>query len=163
MASPYEALLLAQTNFLLNPPQFSIYQGVAQTFTTAAFTAVTFDSSLVDTYGGHSNSTNNSRYTAQVAGTYLISGGSGWAATSTTGGRGGAFYKNGLVQIGNNTVVNANTTASSLSVAPMAAVLVQLNVGDYVELWAYQASGGNLASPAGGQFCSYMYGWWMHS
>jgi hypothetical protein len=160
VASTLEALLLAMSNFQLNRPQFSIYQGVSQTFTTATFAAVTFDSSLVDTYNGHSNSTNNSRYTAQVAGSYLIAGGTGWASNAT-GGRGGSFYKNGATPIGASTVVGA--VSGVLTIAPLTAALVQLNVGDYVELWGYQSSGGNLATVGGGgQFCSYMYGWLMH-
>ncbi len=162
MASTLEALLLAMSNFQLNRPQFFIYQGTGQTFTTSVLAAVTFDSSTVDTYNGHSTSVNNSRYTAQVAGTYLISGATGWAANST-GGRGGSFFKNGSnLSNGGSAIVNANTTGSSLTVAPMPAVLVQLAVGDYVELWGFQGSGGNLATTGGGQYCSYMTGWLMH-
>lgn len=161
MASTFEALLLSQVNLLLNPPQFSIYQNNAQTFTTSVFAAVTFDSSLVDSYSGHSTSVNTSRYTAQVAGTYLIAGATGWVS-SATGGRGGSFYKNGGVPTGATSIVGASG-GGSVTVAPLTATLVQLAVGDYVELWGFQSSGGNLATNGGGQFCSYMYGWWVHA
>lgn len=163
MASTFEALLLAQTNFELNRPQFSIFQGTGQSIGNSSFTAINFDSSSVDTYNGHSNSTNNSRYTAQVAGTYLISGGTGWAANAT-GGRGGSIYKNGSSPTGATVIVGTNTTAGGVTVVSMPAVLVQLNVGDYVELQAFQSiSSGSLSTNGGGQFCSYMYGWWMHA
>jgi hypothetical protein len=162
VASTLEALLLAMSNFQLNRPQFSIYQGTGQTFTTGVFAAVTFDSSTVDSYNGHSNSVNNSRYTAQVAGTYLISGGIGWVANGT-GGRGGSIYKNGSSPTGASSIVQATTApAGTITVVAFPAVLVQLNVGDYVEMWGFQASGGNLATTGGGQFCSYTTGWLMH-
>lgn len=161
MASPLEALLLAQMSFQQNPPEFAIYQATLQSVPNNAFTAITFDGSTRDTYNGHSTVTNNTRYTAQVAGTYEISGGTGWAANAT-GSRGGSIYKNGAPLTGQTSLVQAVTTAAGTTVAPIPSCFVDLNVGDYVELWAYQISGGALNTVSGGQFCCYLNGWLKH-
>ena len=149
-------------NFLLGRPQIAIYQATVQSVASNAFTAITFDGSTSDTYGGHSNTTNNSRYTAQQPGTYAFSGATGWAANAT-GSRGGSLYKNGSPLTGQTGLVQAATSAAASTVAPLPLCFVDLNTGDYVELYGYQVSGGALNTIGGGQFCSYLNGWWMHS
>lgn len=161
MASTLEALLLAQVNFLLNPPQVAIYQASVQSVPNNSFTAITFDGSTADTYNGHSTVTNNTRYTAQVAGTYEFSGAIGWAANAT-GSRGGSLYKNGANLVGQTGLVQAATGTGNTTVSPLPACSVDLNVGDYVELWAYQASTAPLNTVAGGQFCAFLNGWFRH-
>lgn len=164
MASTIEVLTLAQANFLQNPPLFFIFQNSAQTFTTSVFAATTFDGSVQDTYAGHSTVTNNSRYTPQVAGTYMIGGATGWASNAT-GGRGGGIYKNGspLTTLGGgNAIVGNAGGGGTVTISPIPPIPVQLTLTDYVEIWGFQNSGGNLATNAGGQFCSYMYGWLEH-
>lgn len=144
-------------NFLANKPMAVLYQGTAQSFTTGSAAAVTFDSTTTDTYGGHSNSTNNTRYTAQVAGWYWVYGTVSWSNTSG-GNRNTTINKNGsqVAQFG-----SAVPSASS-TVFPQvdAAALVQMNVGDYVEVVGYQDSGSTVSTHAQG---SSMVVMWDHA
>ena len=55
-------------NFLLATPRAVMRKTANQSIPNATLTAVTWDLEDVDTDGGHSNVTNNSRYTAQTAG-----------------------------------------------------------------------------------------------
>jgi hypothetical protein len=134
-------------NFLANKPLAVIYQGTAQSFTSSSGAAVTFDQTTADTYSGHSNSTNNTRYTAVVAGWYWIVGTVTWANVSG-GNRNVSINKNGtgVPQFG-----TADPSASALVFpAGQVTALVQLNVGDYVEVIAYQDSGGAVSTHANG-------------
>lgn len=130
--------------FGLNPPHAELRQTVAQTLTTGVTAAVTFDVEDVDepaAAGGHSTSSNTSRYTAQYAGWYLVGGGVGFAANAT-GQRAAVWAVNGALLNGSQVMEQA-TSASNNKVGARTK-LVYLNVGDYVELHAQQTSGGNL-------------------
>lgn len=134
-------------NFVANPPLALLFQSTAQTINNTTNTAITFDSTVSDTYGGHSNTTNNSRYVAQVAGWYRIIGTITWAANNT-GDRTISIAKNGSV-IG---YFGQGVPAAGLGVNPQVNVngLVQLNAGDYVEIDTYQDSGAGVATKANG-------------
>lgn len=146
-AAAYFNALRDAINFLANKPMAVLTQTTAQTINNGVAAQITFDSTVTDTYGGHSNSTNNTRYTAQVAGWYLVIGSSVWNNISG-GDRTMTINKNGSVVpyygIGNPAAtvnVNPGETASGL---------VQLNAGDYVEIGVYQDSGGAIALKGGG-------------
>lgn len=147
--------------FVLNAPLATLYQGAAQSIPGNAFTAITFDSTTLDSYGGHSNVTNNSRYTAQVAGWYSVSGAAGWV-NNTTGARGLEVMVNGA-SINGGSAIAAPSPGLSVTVTAVGAVEVFLAAGSYVELWAYQNSGGALNTNGGGAFCSYMTVEWKHT
>lgn len=148
--------------FLLNRPLLEVYQNAAQTVGTSAFTACSLDSTTVDSYGMHSNTTNNSRAVAQVAGWYTFAAASGWPAGSH--GRGGSLFKNGAATLNGGTSLVQTPDVGGICVAPLAPFPVFLNVGDYIEWDVFQASGGNLATNnGGGQFCSYLTAIWDHT
>lgn len=141
MASTFEALILAQNAFLLNPPIAVLTQNVIQTLTTSVWTDLTMDTSTTDTYGGHSTVTNSQRYTSQVAGWYEASGVSA-VAINATGGRGVRLAVNGSpVQSSVGFVTGYSANASGV---PTPTCLVYLAVGSYVTCQAWQSSGGNL-------------------
>ncbi len=148
-------------NFLLKPPIASLYQGTGQVVGNNAFTALNMDNTINDSYGGHSNSTNPSRYTAQVAGWYTVSGAAGWT-TNTTGARGAAIYVNGST-INGGSGVAAPSPGSSVTVTAIGAIEVFLNAGDYVEIDGYQNSGVNLTTQTGGSLTSYFTIDWRHA
>jgi hypothetical protein len=138
--------------FLQRPPIAELRQAAAQTVTNTTWTAITFDTEDVDTdidgtggTGGHSTSSNTSRYTARYAGWYDVGGGVGWSVNAT-GARGTYWSVNGIAQNGSHTleaavgVINAGYAARSIQ--------VYLAVGDYLELFAWQSSGGNLNTSA---------------
>jgi hypothetical protein len=149
-------------NFLINIPICTQFQSVTQTLTTSGTNyAVTCDSTAVDTYGGHSNSTNSSRYTAQVAGWYLCAG-----AVCFNGGGGGTYRK---CQIYKNAVVVAYAAAQVALVSgafattvPVAPTIVFLAVGDYVEIYATCDSAGLTITPNTANE-SYLTAVWVHS
>lgn len=137
----YLNMLRDAINFLTRPPQARLHQAAAQSIANNAFSPIAFDSTDTDTYSGHSNTTNNTRYTAQAAGTYLLMGGVS-TATSAAGFRQLAFR------------VNAGTSIHKLQGAPSpsfetalnTAASVPLNVGDYIEFGIWQNSGGPLST-----------------
>lgn len=113
----------------------------SQSINTATATTLSFEEEIYDTSGFHNNSTNNSRITipAGLGGTYLFN--CQWAfANNATGQRVGYIVKNGSgfenlkVEAGNASFLS--NTGFSLA--------LRLNAGDYVELQAYQDSGGSL-------------------
>ena len=101
-------------------------------------TAITLDSETFDTDGLHSNVTNPERFTAVVAGKYLLVGHIQYAA-NTTGVRLCRIRKNGGA-IGE---VVANAMASGDHDIEVV-LLVILAVSDYIELLGYQNNGGSL-------------------
>jgi hypothetical protein len=145
-------------NFMLGKPIAQLQQTVAQSIPTAAFTAITFTSEVIDRDNGHNNVTNTSRYTAQTAGWYFVSGGIKWNA-SATGQRISAWYING-VQLDQN---RFNNNGASIQVSADAqSRLVNLNVNDYIELRGYQDSGAALlTATTGGLELSYMSVVWV--
>lgn len=150
----------ASNTFLTSVPIAVAYQTVSQNVPNGTWTMISCDSTLVDTDGQHSNSINNSRFTCQVAGWYSVSGAIGFN-TSSTGARGASIYKNGSAL----TTASGGLTAASnvVHIAPISEVLVQLNVGDYIELAAWQGSGGVLGTAIGTQYDSFLYARWDHS
>lgn len=149
-------------NYLINPPLAVLYQGVVQSIPNSAFTPVTFDTTLTDTYGAHSNVTNNSRYTAQVAGWYDLDAGFSLSASNTTGARDGQWAKNGSAITTPGAGIVIGGSASNTATLPMPGLQVFLSVGDYVELWVFQNSGGAINSNIA-TFTSYMSIRWAHA
>jgi hypothetical protein len=140
----YENSLRDGLNFLLNPPAATLVQVTATTtLATGAWTAIGFDSSTFDGYGGHSNSTNNSRYTIQAAGKYLVGGAVAYAANSS-GNRAAKVMKNGAVIQGPYTL--GPTSPSRAISASSSGFVVPCQVGDYLEIAGFQDTGGNIAT-----------------
>ncbi len=76
------------------PPIAVLKQTVSQSVPNATWGIITFDAEDVDTYGGHSTTSNTSRYTCQYAGWYRIGGRAAFAANAT-GSRGARVHING--------------------------------------------------------------------
>lgn len=121
-------------------PYARLRQTVAQSLTNATYTAVTFTTEDYDSVGGHSTSVNTSRYTAQVAGAYGFAGG-GAFAVNAAGTRSSRWALNGTA-IAGTTSPGFDPTITSVVVARP--LIVQLAVGDYIELQLRQSSGGAL-------------------
>lgn len=139
------AALAAALTFAQNPPACALRQSAATTLTTAVWAAVNFDLSDEDNVNGHSTTVNNTRYTAQYAGWYMCSGGALFAA-NVTGTRQVRWAVNGTPYNGGLpvSVQQAVSTAASGTGVPAQTQRLFLNVGDFVELQAFQNSGGNL-------------------
>ena len=131
--------------FLLSPPRAMLRQTTLQPLTTGVAAALAFQAEDVDDdvdgVGGHDNAVNNTRYTARYPGRYLLGGGVGFVA-NVTGRRGCYWAVDGAAVNGSMTALPA--TAVLEANVPARAISVYLNTGDYVELVAFQESGGTL-------------------
>lgn len=156
-ASLLNAQLYNGLTFLLNPPVFFGYQNTVQSLGTSD-TAVSIDQTVFDTYSGHSNTTNNSRYVGPVPGYYLVSGCVAFSA-NTTGARQAKVKKNGANIQGGSAQVGASGSGLTTVTSPV--VYVYLNgTTDYVEIYAWQSSGSALNSSINpDQACSMSVRW----
>jgi len=142
------ATLSSALNFSHNPPIAQLRQDTSQSLgTSGTFAPITFDAEVVDSANGHSTSTNNSRYVAQYAGWYEVSGGVAYVA-NTTGGRFAEIAVNGSAITGGSGV-QAVTAAGTGTWVPVRTSKVFLNANDYVEIWGMQNSGGALSTDTG--------------
>lgn len=148
MADTLSILNFANSQFLLNPPSFYGYQAVAQSVSNNTWTSITIDTGVDDNWTGHSNVTNSNRYTAQVAGTYLVTGCAAFVANGT-GIRTARLTKNGTALLGSGSYTT-NIGAGSPVTATTPTIEVALVVGDWVELQGFQSSGASLNTFVGG-------------
>jgi hypothetical protein len=146
-------------NFLLAPPAVALSNSAAQLIPTSTFTVVTLDSETLDNDNMHSTVSNTGRITAVTPGFYQVSGNIEWASNAT-----GARY---LRLRKNTTPVNSNAIASgsaSGSTPMNVSAMIQLAVGDFVDMDCFQASGGNLNIGASlGNGSVSMTAVWVHS
>jgi hypothetical protein len=147
LASELE-LIARRVDFLSAPPQAELRATTVQSITNNTPTPILYDAEDSDTHGGHSTSSNTSRYTAQVAGWYLCSGNVSMTGSATNR-RGCWWRKNGADVAGTEAVISAGDDTAGLTI-PARAKLIFLAVGDYVELVGYQDSGGPLNTVVAG-------------
>ena len=143
---------------LENPPIAVLYQTVVQSIAHGTWGVITFDSEIVDTYGGHSTSVNTSRYTCQYAGWYSVGGRAAFDINGT-GSRGARVHINGNYIRGAATLGGAGT----LSGIPQTSHILYLVPGDYVEIAGGQNSGVSLSTANANEAASYMYVEWIHA
>lgn len=126
-----------------NPkPMCRVYNNAGQNIATATFTALTFNSERYDTAGLHSTSSNTSRITIPTGGggIYHI-GASVRFASNSTGARVVRIRRNGSGYIG---VQEADASATGDHRMSLACDYF-LFEGDYIEVMAFQSSGGVLS------------------
>ncbi len=107
-------------------------------------TVLAFGSERWDTNAMHSTGSNSSRLVAPVAGTYLVTGHLGFALNTT-----GIRYIYILSSTAGLAVAQADLPVSGLGAIAdflSVAAIVRLAATEYVELVAYQNSGGNLST-----------------
>jgi hypothetical protein len=131
-------------NFLFGVPVFRGFQNAAQSFaSSSSYAPILLDSESFDPEGGHSTTTNTSRFTVQTAGYYYVSVFASFLG-SATGGRAIAVSVNGTA-----TVQSQQAPPPSNSWSGGTNWLGYLNVGDYVEATAWQNSGASLSMTTG--------------
>jgi hypothetical protein len=132
-----------------DPPGALLRQIVAQGCTNAAFTGLTFTQEDYDNVNGHSNVTNNTRYTCQVAGRYQLSGKVSFV-TNTNGRRITLWRLNGTTTVPGSQISRAVGAGADEKSFDCAVITTVLAVGDYVEMMVYQDSGTNPLNTAVG-------------
>lgn len=135
----------AMGDFYTAPPMFRGRQSATQTFTSGVWAAVHLDATDVDTDSGHSNVTNNSRYTAQTGGWYWVVGFCAWQNSNNTDPIYCALYVNGSIVVG--TAQSLTKVGGAGGFASLASSsLIHLHAGDYVEVYARQDTGANYTT-----------------
>lgn len=128
------------------------YRSSALTHTsTGNYTLISLDAEDDDTNSMHDNSTNPSRIVAPTAGVYLITAQARLAA-SATGIIGIAVLKNnaGATYDGSKSLfATGDDNDSGSGQYASASKTVRLAANDYIEMYGYQNSGGNLAYTVG--------------
>lgn len=133
--------------FLLNKPAAKLRQATLQSIGNGVFVPITFDIEELDDdpghFGGHSTSVNTSRFTASYSGWYRCDGCVGFAGNAT-GVRVAAWYVNGTSLSTAQALAQAATSGPLGNKIPARGDLIYLNINDYLELQAFQTSGGAL-------------------
>lgn len=125
----------------LDVPSCRITSIAGQTFTTGVEASVVFDDERWDTDSMHSNTVNNTRITFNTPGLYTITGHGSFAANAT-GNRYLAIRLNNTSYI----AVDLRAPVTAVNACDMSiATIWKMAAGDFIELKAFQASGGNLA------------------
>ncbi|MGW2920428.1 hypothetical protein ACWDBF_21555 [Streptomyces angustmyceticus] len=137
----WNAQVKALNDFTTGVPVFAGYQATVQSISTGTFTPLTIDTEVIDSDGGHSTTTNTSRYTATVPGTYLVLGTAAWAANST-GYRRVSINLNGSRVTGSS--IGADATTTVLSGQTTSAIVSMNGTTDYVEVVGAQSTGSAL-------------------
>jgi hypothetical protein len=139
---PLNTELRDMVRFFNNPP-IARLTSEASTQTIpggGVFTSIQFPTETVDTYGGHDNVTNNTRYTCQRAGLYLISG----YASIAEGAGGGVNNGYRAARLLHTFAAGGTTTYAGWSCLPQASTgttgtaiyataLVRMAAGDFIE------------------------------
>lgn len=121
---------------------------------SSPLTPAPWNGTQIDNWGGHSNTTNNTRYTVQVAGTYQVSALMTWT-TNGTGVREADLMKNGSAFAG--CVATSQVSAAQFCSVQLPAYNIACNVGDYIEVGGYQNSGAALNTVVGGCYFAVTY------
>ncbi len=144
LTAAYVNLIGSAVNSLLpggNQVQCKAAKFATQSLTNVTFTKVSMPSEYGDAQGFHDTAVNNSRLTvpAGLAGCYL------WGYQLVFAAGGAAGYRTAFLDFNNDGVRRAwQGQVSNGNVTLAACEVINANAGDYVELNAYQDSGGAL-------------------
>lgn len=127
--------------FLIDPPVCSAFHNTTQVIATSTFTTLNANSENFDNDAMHSTVTNTSRITATTAGRYLIAITLAYQA-NTTGSRVIAWRLNGAGTDFQRAAVPAATAGVETVLSTLFPVV--LAASDFIEVRAWQNSGGNL-------------------
>ncbi|WP_035799843.1 hypothetical protein [Kitasatospora mediocidica] len=148
-------------NFLLGPPVCIATQATVQSIPYQVWTPLSLDTTQLDPYGTHSNTVNNSRFTAPVRGWYTACGVASINANGT-GARGARLQVNGQPVAGGCSFGLPPSSNASGIATPTRDIL--MNPGDYLEVASWQSSSGG-AAPTGiyTDICTALWVRWSHS
>lgn len=123
----------------ITPISANVTKSGVQSIPNATVTTLTWDTENWDTDTLHDNVTNNSRFTIQTAGKYMIAANLTFASNNT-GIRQIIFNKNGASSLWANIFPNNGAGEDQI----FTFFFADLSVSDYIECRAYQASGSSL-------------------
>lgn len=137
-------------------PRCFAYSGVPQTLTTGVFAAINFNEEVYDVVQSgdspsHDTATNNTRIYIRTAGKYEI-GAQIEFASNASGNRQTMVRLNAAGSYTGGTLLAVNYQSPASGVSTSCAIPTtefDFGVGDYIEVFAYQSSGGNLNTVTG--------------
>lgn len=136
-----EVVINQNFDFLGTAIYARVNHGASQSIADATHVALAFNAEREDTDTIHDGVTNNSRLTCKTAGVYVISGNAAFAANAT-GARGLGIRFGGSIFLALNFL--HNTGSAGAETILNVSTIYRLAVNQYVELTAYQSSGGAL-------------------
>jgi len=116
------------------------YNSADQNVLNTTWLSLALNSELYDTDTIHDTVTNNSRLTCNTAGIYLINGKFIWDTNQTNVRYIGIFLNNVTILALSQQLAN-----NSAQLDQQVTTIYDLSIGDYIELRAYQDSGGTIA------------------
>ncbi|MCY0917064.1 hypothetical protein OS965_02585 [Streptomyces sp. H27-G5] len=147
-AALFNAQVRDLNSFALGVPVFRGYQSSAQSCATGTWVSIAIDTETLDSDGGHSTVTNNSRYTPTVAGTYLAIGTVAFAASGSSQ-RATRLTMNGSPSVG---AAEASAAGGSWWCGSGIELFACNGTTDYIELQGRQDSGGTISTYVGTEF-----------
>ena len=132
----------AYAAWYLGAPMIVWRQATVQSIPNGAWTPLAFDTIDLDTHGVHAAAT-PSRFTAPYAGKYAVAAQCDFAANAT-GARELKFGINGASSTASNKATVMAVSGYDTALANATELI--LAAGDYVEVWAWQNSGGALST-----------------
>jgi hypothetical protein len=123
----------------------SLYKsGSAQTINNSTLTAVSWESEYFDTSTFHDNSTNNTRITIPtgLGGLYQVNATVTYSAAAVN-------ERTIYIRVNGSTYYNVSAVPANatIQITPQLGMVLQLAAGDYVEIIAFQNSGGSTTIP----------------
>jgi hypothetical protein len=125
----------------INIPAWSVYGNGLVSGTNSAFTKVPYN--IVEFDHARKFDTVLNRYYVPVQGIYQVNAAIGVTA-SASGYIQIALYKNGVIFKSGPTLTNTNVALTATFPTVTASWTVEIGVGEYIEIWAFQNSGGAL-------------------
>lgn len=124
-------------NIAVDGPAFSVYQSAVQSIPNNTWTKIQLQSKYFDTAVAFDNTTNY-RFQPTIAGYYQLNGVAQLLVFTAVA---VSIYKNG---VGTDYAVGVGTSAQLYSTVAQSKMVYLNGTSDYVELYAYQASGGAI-------------------
>lgn len=158
-ASLFNTGVLYLSSFTLQPPVFRGHCTTTPAIATATWTVMPLDATEFDSDSGHSNVTNNSRYTCQITGWYWVEG---YVSLNTGDGTArceSGLFVNGSVYAGASQFISRTNQIESWT----AGALVHLNASDYVEVAVRQNTGISINVDVGIDLAPSLAVFWVHS
>lgn len=134
-------------------PVANLYQNSAQTIAVNTSVAITLDSETFDTHNGHDTVTNNTRWTCPSGwdGYYLVAG-SVFFASGSTGVRLAWLRVNGSIEVPGSVNRRGPFSGGDGDGMPVAACILSMVAGDYVELFCLHTQSTTINTLASGQY-----------
>jgi hypothetical protein len=129
--------ITAVLGWLLAPAICQVRQIVSQNLTSGSFATLTYTAEDVDTTGMHSTLSNTDRITSVYPGWYGVAGSLG--ISGNVNGRRGGNWRVNTTDVNGSAILVPSSSAAP--VIPLATMMIFLNVGDYLQMAAFQDSG----------------------